>query len=606
MANLVSPGYGRSALINEILKPAEERILEFKGLNRRSVVAEGEMSDMMNLTSDNYPVLTQRKPRGLLPNPTGVIRPLQLLSKFGKIAMIAVNGSGVGFYYDGQLISQVTGLSESTRMVSINNRVCFFPEKTSLDITRLGVQPNTYKTLYADLSLAVDTEIIISNEDARITLFSGHGLKYDDAINISGTLKYTPQGGTATTMPITVSCWIEDVVNSNTIVLPRETFIEMTGEGATSVKLAQNTTITRPVPDLDQVIEWNNRLWGASNADNTIYACKLGDPTNWNYYQGTSMDSYYAEQGTDGVWTGVALYSNHLLFFKQDSICRVYGTAPSNYQITNTDAFGVEQGSRQSVVTINDTVFYKSKIGIMAYSGGTPYCISDGLNVEFKDVVAGTEKRKYYASIHTKAGGYELMVFDTERNLWHKEDNTRFRSCATIDNKLYYVSFKDELLTCSETLPCSEWLLVGDGSVEGSVGIVNPVSATEADYNIKWRAVFGPFDEYIEEHKIYSKLALRLKTSYGPDNDITDENDAAIETDTGHALILDRTVKVYISINEGPWELVETYDPPRTKGDFIPIIPRRCDRYSVMIEGEGKCEIKSLTRRVRQGTFGRL
>ena len=149
-------------------------------------------------------------------------------------------------------------------------------------------------------------------------------------------------------------------------------------------------------------------------------------------------------------------------------------------------------------------------------------------------------------------------------------------------------------------------MLCGDGSTTGSVGIVNPVSAYEADYNIKWRAVFGPFDEYIEEHKIYSKLALRLKTDYGPDNDITEENDTAIETGEGFDLVLDRTVKVYISIDEGPWELVETYDPPRTKGDFIPIIPRRCDRYSVMIEGEGKCEIKSLTRRVRKGSFGRL
>ena len=589
-----------------MLPPSVERILEFKGLNRRSVVAEGEMSDMWNLTSDNYPVLTQRKPRGLMNLPPGVIRPLQLLSKHGKIAMIAVDDDGTNFYYDGSIVSQVTGLTESTRMVSINNKVCFFPEKKSIDITRLGVQPNTYKSLDVDITLALDTDITISNEDARITLFSGHGLKYDDAINIEGTLKYTPAGGSATTMPVTVSCWIEDVVNTNTIVLPRETFIEMTGEGATNVKLAANSTIKRPVPDLDHVIEWNNRLWGVSNTDNTVYACKLGDPSNWNYFQGTSMDSYYAEQGTDGIWTGVALYSNHLLFFKQDSICRVYGTSPSNYQITNTEAFGVEQGSRQSVVTINDTVFYKSKIGIMAYHGGTPYCISDGFNCEFRDVIAGTEKRKYYASIHKKAGGYELMVFDTEKGVWHKEDDVRFRSCATIDNKLYYVAYKDDLLVCSEQLPCSEWLLCGDGSTTGSVGIVNPVTAHEADYNIKWRAVFGPFDEFIEEHKIYSKLALRLKTDFGEDNDITEENDAAIVTDEGIDLVLDRTIKVYISLNEGPWELVEIYDPPKTKGDFIPIIPRRCDRYSVMIEGEGKCEIKSLTRRVRKGSFGRL
>lgn len=588
-----------------MLKPAEERIIEFKGLNRRTTVEEGEMSDMLNLSSDNYPVLTQRKPRGQMELPEGVIRPLQLMPRFDKIAMTALTEDGIRFYYDGELVPEVTDLGDSTLMVAINNRVCFFPEKKCIDITRLGVQSGTYRSLAASVSIAVDTEISINNTDARITLFAGHDLRPDDAININGVIGYTPQGGSATTMPVSISAAIEDVVNTNTIVLPRETFIEMTGEGATAVTLKAQSTIVRPVPDLDHVIEWNNRLWGCNSNDNTIYACKLGDPFNWNYYQGTSMDSYYAEQGTDGVWTGKAVYSNHLIFFKENSMCRIYGTAPSNYQITNSDVFGVEAGSRQSVVTINDTVFYKSKIGIMAYSGGIPYCISDGINTEFINVTAGTEKRKYYASIQTP-NGYELIVFDTEKGLWHKEDDTRFRSCATIGDMLYYVEYEDDLLVCSEHLPCSKWLLCGNGDTVGTVGIVNPLEPSESPDGIRWRAVFGPFDEYLEEHKIYSKLALRIKNQYEDESYIYTDTGDVLQTDTGLELCIDKPVSVYISIDEGDWELVETYSPPRTKGDFIPIIPRRCDRYSVKIEGEGRCEIKTLTRRVRRGSFGRL
>jgi hypothetical protein len=110
----------------------------------------------------------------------------------------------------------------------------------------------------------------------------------------------------------------------------------------------------------------------------------------------------------------------------------------------------------------------------------------------------------------------------------------------------------------------------------------DPDDPPENYEDIEWRAVFGPFDEYIEEHKIYSKLAIRLKAN-------------------GVA-----SAKVFISIDEGPWEQVEHYERVSTKGDFIPIIPRRCDRYSVKIEGKGNCEVKSLTRRVRQGSFGRL
>ena len=74
MANLVRP-------VN-LLPPAEERIIEFKGLNRRTTVAEGEMSDMLNLSSDDYPVLTPRKPRGQLRLPSGVVRPLRLMATF--------------------------------------------------------------------------------------------------------------------------------------------------------------------------------------------------------------------------------------------------------------------------------------------------------------------------------------------------------------------------------------------------------------------------------------------------------------------------------------------------------------------------------------------
>ena len=66
MANLVSPGYNQSTLINSMLAPMEERIIEFKGLNRRDYVEEGEMSDMKNLTSDNYPLLTPRNLRANL------------------------------------------------------------------------------------------------------------------------------------------------------------------------------------------------------------------------------------------------------------------------------------------------------------------------------------------------------------------------------------------------------------------------------------------------------------------------------------------------------------------------------------------------------------
>lgn len=598
MANLVSPGYKQSALINRILQPNEERIIEFKGLNKRIVIEEGEMSDMWNLTPDRYPLLMPRKPRGTMEMPEGTMRPIQILRRFDKIGMIVIDEpaegqttSSISFYYDGEKIDEVTGLSTESRAVAINNRMCFFPDKTCIDITLDGVQDNTFRSLEANFEAPqVGTAVYVSQTETYIDVTKGL-FDYDDAINIVGTLGYTPSGGTPTTMDVNVSCIIESIDKGGTndttdrIYLPANTFIEV--EGASNISLVDGTTISRSMPDLDFIVEWNNRLWGCSNEDNTIYASKLGDPSNWQYFQGTSMDSYYAEQGTDEVFTGIAEYSGHLLFFKPNSIARVYGTSPSTYQITNAKAFGVEHGSSRSVLTINDTVFYKSSIGIMAYQGGVPFCISDKIDWKMKNVVAGTEGRKYYASCIVKEKDREeykgrLLVFDISKGMWHLEDDMRFTDACKIEDTIYCTTSAADVLVCDTDVFCAEDLMCGTDYYSGEITIINPEEPTEEYTDYDWMAVFGPFDEYLEEHKIYSKLALRLKA-----------NGTASAT-------------VYISINEGPWEQVEHYATVSTKGDFIPIIPRRCDRYSVKIEGTGNCEMKSLTRRVRRGSFGRL
>lgn len=561
MANLVSPGYNNSVLINQILTPMEERVLNFQGLNRKSVIEDGEMSAMTNLTSDKYPVLTPRRPRGTYTMPVGAVQALQVLERFERIAMIAKKSNGsIAFFYNLSEVSNVTGLTADTKMVAINTKICFFPQKTYVEIVRTGsvVQTGAFGNLDANETLT-NAGITITNEDARLNMHTpvqAANFAYDDAILITGTLSYTDsEGSSHSDVECLAACNVEEVVN-NVLVLPRETFIEMTGEGATNIVFSG--TVSRTMPELNQVIEWNNRLWGVSNLTNTIYACKLGDPRNWEYYQGTSLDSYYAEQGTDEDWTGCAAYSGHLIFFKQNSMTKIYGTAPSNFQVTNTVCYGVEQGSSKSVAIINDVVFYKSTLGIMAYNGGTPYCISDKLNTSFRNVVAGTEGIKYYASCETDSGN-ELFVFDASKGFWHKEDSTRFVDCCKMDGRLYYINDSDK-----------------------KVYIINPEEASETYANISWMATFGPFTEYIENRKIYSRILLRFR---------------AISTSS---------VNVYISLNEGPWELVKAFSNVSTGGEYIPIIPRRCDRYSIKLEGTGNVEVQSLTRKVRRGTVNQL
>ena len=560
MANLVSPGYKNNKLVNSILVPFDERTIEFKGLNRQHFVEDGEMSDMKNLTSDNYPLLCPRKLRGQLTLPEGVAKPLKIMTKFERIAMIAKKtDDSIAFFYDGNEVTSVTGLTKDTEMVAINTKICFFPQKTYLTLVRGESEVTIGEFGHLDSTLTLtNAAVTISNSDAKLAVPSGHKIKYDDAIDINGTLYYTPSGDSATSKQCTISCIVESATDLQ-LTLPRESFIELTGAGAQNITFSG--TVEREVPDLIHVIEWNNRLWGASNEDNTVYACKLGDPTNWKYYQGTSLDAFYAQQGSDENYTGSAAYSGHLIFFKPNSMIKVYGTSPSTFQVNNTVCYGVEPGSSKSVAIVNDTVFYKSSIGIMAYDGGTPYDISDRFNIKFSDVVGGTEGRKYYASIKTEAGDYELMVLDVDKGLWHKEDDVRFRSCCTLDGRLYFIEDAGT-----------------DDFDRDSIYIINPETASETKKQRDWMATFGAFDELIEDRKIYSRMSLRFIAQ--PETKVT----------------------VFIKMDDGEWELVKKFEYTDTGGETVPIVPRRCDRFSIKVIGTGDCEIKSLTRRFRKGS----
>lgn len=659
MANLVAP--------IQSLQPYEERIIEFKGLNRRNFVEEGEMSDMKNLTSDSYPLLTPRKLRGSYDLPDGVSKPLSIMTKFDRLAMIAQkDDDSIAFFYDGNEITSVTGITADTQMVAINTKICFFPQKSYLTLIREGSDVTVGEFGYIEASsVLTDATVTISNTDARITLPAGHKFVKNDAIDIQGSMVFeqdhlhesdgtktfifyqsaiawsllVPEGvrfcvfrretvpfelwlcavhdepftfemykGSDSTAQYSVqakltdghyvasyhtsdprpssaivvahvpatsdpektalmmaygfnvnaSCIIEEV-EGNTLILPRETFIELTAEGA--LDIAFTGTVKREAPDIIHVIEWNNRLWGVSDKDNTIYACKLGDPTNWKYYQGTSLDSYYAQQGTDEEWTGSAAYASHLIFFKENRMTKIYGTSPSTFQVTNTRCFGVEKGSSKSIVVLNNVVLYKSTIGIMAYEGGDPYSISEKLNNKFKNVVAGTEGIKYYASIQKEDDTYELLVLDIEKACWHIEDDVRFRSCTLLGSRLLFINDVDT-----------------DSFEKDKIYIVNPETASELRRDRKWMAVFGAFDESIENQKIFSKMSLRLIP----------------KTQT--------IVNIYIKMDDGGWERIKQIAYAPTGGITVPIVPRRCDRFYIKIEGTGDCEIKSLTRRFRRGS----
>lgn len=565
MGRLVEPLYQ--------IEPQIEQIIEFKGLNLKTVIGNGEMRAMENLSSDGYPNLTQRKPRGTYydgrePGTSRYEKVVQILTKSmlvegvqkGPLAVLDYSNSEYRFFYMNDGVPyEITGterfprFTEKQKMVAINNYICFFPAKSYFDIkTGLTGALNALET-------AETAAITLGSESTTIDM-DGSKFKANDAVRITGTLVYGEE-----TKAIEISCEVLSATDTS-ITVPKETFLELDGEGLTTATLT-GAIVARWIPELKFVIESGNRLWGVNDNDNTIYSSKLGDPSNWEYYQNTSLDSYAATQGTDGVWTGCAKYSGHLLFFKSNYIHRVYGSMPSQYQISVMEASGIEEGCEDSVATIEDIVFYKSLAGIMAYSGSRPQLISGNFGAnDYHKAVAGADRRKYYVSMQNSLGTYDMFVFDTGYELWHREDNTQAISFAMMDEKLFYVNEAGVI----KVISAENW----------SNG-VRSINIDSEEAALPWCAELGPFDEYIEMKKVVSRMFMRLNLEEGS------------------------TVTVSVKADAGEWEEVYSISDKPERACTIPIVPRRCQHFSIKLSGTGRCKIESILRKFRtaQGRF---
>ena len=353
-------------------------------------------------------------------------------------------------------------------------------------------------------------------------------------------------------------------------------------------------TIKRTVPDMDFVCEQDNRLWGCSNDNHEIYISKQGSPFNFNCFLGLSTDSDVITIGSDGDFTGCISHLGYVLFFKEDRVHKIYGTKPTNYQVTEVMMRGVQKGCFKSLLICNETLFYKSKAGVMMYQGSLPENIGDELGTEaYTDAVAGVYKQKYYISMKDGADVYHLFVYDTETGLWHKEDNTRFRDTLSVLDELYYLDGEHHLMTVG-----------GKGSTFTVKRLVSSISTittqtgtatwaassyTNFEYSInpeeefEWEMESGDLYDGSIDSKYIGRLRILLK------------------------LFQDTEINVYLLYdNNTKWEHVfnKKYKYNDTFLDTfnIPIIPRRARRMRIKITGNGKCLIQAIGKLIEQGS----
>lgn len=571
----------------------------FAGYNHNLRINDGEFYDEENLCSDDYPLLSTRRPRGVYAAPEA---PQGLIA---KDALCYVDGTE--FVINEKRIEMDLSAEEEMcpkSLISMGAYVIIMPDRKyintadlsdfgSIEASYTSVSDVTFNlctvdgagldviagaaapedasngTYWLDTSATPHTLKVYSETSAMwmsiATTYvkisaTGIGARFEqyDGVNISGIVKNSVKSLNGSAI-----LWAKD---ENYIVV-----VGILDTEATQTVEEGAITIARKMPEMDFVIESGNRLWGCKygmvdgKTVNEIYASKLGDFRNWNCFMGISTDSYAASCGTDGQWTGAITHLGYPLFFKENCLHKVYGTAPSSYQIQTTACRGVQKGSDRSLAIVNEVLYYKSRGGVCAYDGSLPAEISSAFGGEiYSDAVGGGHRNKYYLSMKDSGGTWHLFVYDARLGVWHREDNTHAEAWCSCRDEMYYIDAADKKIRT----------VLGSGQKETD--------------KIHWKAETGNFvsvlssskyPDYAADKKYVGRLMLRMALEPGA------------------------TMQAYVEYDSsGVWEQLWSMTGKNLQTFTFPVRPRRCDHFRLRLVGQGAAKLYSLTKTLEKGS----
>jgi len=544
----------------------------FRGLNQNLNAMEEEFVSMTNMSSDEAPMMAPRKARRKIMEIPGA----KTLLGGGTLSWI-LDGA---LYYGGIKVAE--GITDGARLVRMGAYLIVWPDKI------------IYNTSTRELS-RMDASWRGNGVHVRPCMLSGQDLDYvsgdtepENAVdgmywlntNVGGMYQYL--GGVWTGIDtvysrlecldigrnfrdydvVEISGMDDEVFNTSATVYTRgdDYIVIATGE-IVDYENDGEVTVQRTAPDLDDIVENGNRLWGYSNATHEIRASKLGDPWNWNSYLGISTDSYAATVGSQGDFTGICTFMNYVHFFKEDRVHRLYGTQPANYQLVELQMRGVKAGCGRSLCVVNELLYYMSRDGVIRYDGSGPVNVSEALGTDQPEaVVCGAHGKKLYVSGMTTEGP-QMYVFDTNYGLWHREDGARAIAFATVGDADFFL---DDLGTV--------W------GIDGAHSMLEDYRAAD-EGQVEWEAITGDMlTEYnmgqrTTQEKRMKKIEIRLQM----------ERDSRIDLDI-----------MYNS--DGRWHRAMSYRSELKKTVTLPLIARACDHFSIRYSGTGKVVIYAVTK----------
>ena len=504
----------------------------FSGLDRREGAPEGSLRAMRNLGGEAAPFLSSRPARRRLAE---LARPNGLFALGERLFTV----SGTTLLLDGEPVGTVA--DGPKQFCALGERVLIWPDKL-LWSPAGGLEP--LEALYASTALSF-TDGVYAGQEAAANCIHTAGPPFPfrpgDAVTVSGA---------------------SDAANNKTVVIR-----EKSADGC-SLYCSENCfvpadetgralTLSRTAPELDFVFSHENRLWGCRG--DTVCCSKLGDPFNWNVFDGLSTDAWSVETGTPGAFTAACSFLGYPCFFKERRVFKVYGSRPANFELLGAATLGVRAGCEKSLAVAGETLYYLSPAGFAAYSGGLPRLADQALGPEkHVEAVAGSDGLCYVVSARLPSGAWELLRYDPARGVWLREDETR----------LLALCYRGGLLGLTAA---GQLLLLGRG--EGP-----PPAGSVPEGRFLSEAELPPF----EAGSFGGKYPLRLWLRLGLGNAEPEEAEEPV------------SVTVFVAFDGGEWEEAAGLTAGLLCETDLPVPLRRCSRFALRLRADGPWTLRGL------------
>lgn len=608
----------------------------FAGLNRSLRIGDGELSDMENLTSDEYPVLSVRKRRGIpklyADKPVGLItRAFGSAGEFqpvwidGTVLHIGesdeINLASFGYRDDGgdrQLVSMGAYIIVIPDMIYINTvkthdrgiisdvyasggtwsaRVCDFE----------GKYPRFVRKDTPKAQAATETEpaVELHNGDLwhktgvspalyRYDEDTGEWYSVSSYLKVTGTDPSSPNAGWAAitmksplqagdTVRISGPTAVSGVhmiqrVDEYPFLGIKATFFLVEGILDSETQNSSGIRIERVIPKMDFVCEAGNRLWG----------CRYGEDGQENFVN----EIYCSARGDFYRWIAGAADNED---------------APVTFSIGTDGAWTGAINHDGYPTFFKERVMHR--IGGYGASGFSVYetpCpgVARGAHKSLA-VVNNVLYYKSYSAIMAFDGSQPVPVSDKlgklsgytgavggacgEKyyiSLWRTSGGRAHDAHLYVLDTVKGLWFREDSTRCESMAGAGDnmyFIAVSerDGETEHTIMTVEPREGDLTDEveggSIPWHAVSGIIGLETPDAKYVTRLSIRLHPEAGSSVRVSVQYDSV-----------------------DVWKQIGGSEDGRMRTVTLPVTPTRCDHLRLRLDGVGACRVYSITKTIEQ------